>query len=265
MPDALPTVISQPLQTLAANPVQTPAAGPPVGSIAALLLLLTGLAIWRFTAYGRLQYITAAMLGRWIPKGGARVIQVGGGSRDLYYYPKDTVLVTVMSPKLKKGLMGQAAIQAGVPVDVRLETPTHLSFQGNSSVEAVVCLQSLHTLPDLPRFLAETQRVLKPGAPFIFLQAVKADGLSSAAQLLLGGARKVLDLSALENIKEMSGFESVEWDIALSGQNPHAIGVAVKAGSDRESDEREVAFEQRANKSSRNKRKSVKAGFGKSV
>ncbi len=25
--------------------------------------------------------------------------------------------------------MGQAAIQAGVPVDVRLETPTHLSFQ----------------------------------------------------------------------------------------------------------------------------------------
>lgn len=27
------------------------------------------------------------------------------------------------------GQMGQAAIQAGVPVDVRLETPTHLSFQ----------------------------------------------------------------------------------------------------------------------------------------
>jgi len=27
------------------------------------------LAVWRFTAYGRLQYITAAMLGRWVPKG----------------------------------------------------------------------------------------------------------------------------------------------------------------------------------------------------
>ncbi len=73
------------------------------------------------------------------------------------------------------------------------------------------------------------------------------------------------DLSALEKMKEMSGFESVEWDIALSGQNPHAIGVAVKAGSDRENDEREAAFEQRANKSSRNKKKSVKAGFGKSM
>lgn len=29
------------------------------------------------------------------------------------------------------GLMGQAAIQAGVPVDVRLETPSHLSFQAS--------------------------------------------------------------------------------------------------------------------------------------
>ncbi len=73
------------------------------------------------------------------------------------------------------------------------------------------------------------------------------------------------DQTALEKLKGVSGFESVEWDIALSGQNPHAIGVAVKTGSDRESDEREAAFEQRANKSSRNKKKSVKAGFGKSV
>ena len=24
---------------------------------------------WRFATYGRLQYITAAMLGRWVPKG----------------------------------------------------------------------------------------------------------------------------------------------------------------------------------------------------
>lgn len=36
--------------------------------------------------------------------GGARVIQIGGGTRDLYYYPKDTVLVTAISPKLKKGM-----------------------------------------------------------------------------------------------------------------------------------------------------------------
>ena len=45
-----------------------------------------------------------------------------------------------------------------------------MSVQANSSVEAVVCLQSLKLLPDLPRFMAEAHRVLKPGSPFIFLQ-----------------------------------------------------------------------------------------------
>ncbi len=50
-----------------------------------------------------------------------------------------------------------------------------------------------------------------------------------------------LQLTTKSNTAE---FESVEWGIALSGQNPHAIGVAVKAGSDRESDESKAAFEQ---------------------
>lgn len=35
--------------------------------------------------------------------GKAKVIQIGGGSRDLFYYPKDTILVTAISPKLNKG------------------------------------------------------------------------------------------------------------------------------------------------------------------
>ena len=45
-----------------------------------------------------------------------------------------------------------------------------MRVQANNSVEAVVCLQSLKMLPDLPRFVAEAHRVLKPGSPFIFLQ-----------------------------------------------------------------------------------------------
>ena len=45
--------------------------------------------------------------------GGARVIQVGGGSRDLYYYPKDTVLVTAISPSLRKGVYPLLNISMG--------------------------------------------------------------------------------------------------------------------------------------------------------
>ena len=44
-------------------------------------------------------------------------------------------------------------------------------MQGNNSVEAVVCLLSMQTLPDLARFVSETHRVLKPGSPFIFVQS----------------------------------------------------------------------------------------------
>lgn len=49
-----------------------------------------------------------------------------------------------------------------------------ICLQANSSVDAVVCLQSLHTIQDQPRFLAEVQRVLLPGSPFIFLQPGRA-------------------------------------------------------------------------------------------
>ena len=47
--------------------------------------------------------------------GGARVIQIGGGSRDLYYYPKDTVLVTAILPKLNKGKdVGKALLSSSI-------------------------------------------------------------------------------------------------------------------------------------------------------
>lgn len=36
-------------------------------------------------------------------EGGARVIQIGGGTRELYYYPKGTVQVMVVGDDIKKG------------------------------------------------------------------------------------------------------------------------------------------------------------------
>lgn len=51
---------------------------PPTRSVAGL----------RFWAYSQIEYITAAMLARHIKAGGARVLQLGGSTRDLYYYPK---------------------------------------------------------------------------------------------------------------------------------------------------------------------------------
>ena len=54
-------------------------------------------------------------------------------------------------------------------------------------------LYSLHTVPDLPRFLAEVQRVLKPGRPFIFLQAgddsTNANFAAAATEAAILGVR----------------------------------------------------------------------------
>lgn len=60
------------------------------------------------------------------------------------------------------------------------------------------------------------------------------------------------------NKLKAAGFDSVEWDIALAAQNPHAIGVALKSGNPGES-----IYEQSRGKGSKARRKAAKAGFGK--
>ena len=69
------------------------------------------------------------MLSRNVPAG-ARILQLGGDVKQLYYYPSDTILVSVAAPKLNKGLWEQAGVQAGVPVLVQQsEELAQLPFQ----------------------------------------------------------------------------------------------------------------------------------------
>ena len=63
----------------------------------------------------------------WDCAGKARVIQIGGGSRDLYYYPKDTILVTVIAPKLNKG--GRSRIGVVGLFAVSSARPSHAALQ----------------------------------------------------------------------------------------------------------------------------------------
>lgn len=59
----------------------------------------------RFYLYSQLEVITAKMLSKYVPSGGtgARILQLGGGTRELYYYPKDVVLVTNVGEKVNEG------------------------------------------------------------------------------------------------------------------------------------------------------------------
>ena len=60
-----------------------------------IVLLLNSLAGWFFYLYSQLEYITAAMLTRHVPRdgNGATVIQIGGGTKDIFYYPRNTLQV----------------------------------------------------------------------------------------------------------------------------------------------------------------------------
>lgn len=69
----------------------------------------------KFYLYSQLEVITAKMLGKYVPRGGtgARVIQLGGGTRELYYYPKDVVLVTNVGEKVNKGAREKGSVEEG--------------------------------------------------------------------------------------------------------------------------------------------------------
>ncbi|TAK20681.1 MAG: class I SAM-dependent methyltransferase [Chloroflexota bacterium] len=73
-----------------------------------------------------------------------------------------------MSPYLKR-----AAARAGVTLDLRDGTAERLPTP-DRSVDAVISTLVLCSVADLPRALAETRRVLRPGGRFVFVEHVGA-------------------------------------------------------------------------------------------
>ncbi|GLI68178.1 hypothetical protein VaNZ11_012520, partial [Volvox africanus] len=224
-----------------------------VGTIAATIpvVALGGVAAWRFALYGQLEYITAAMLSNYVPKGepGPRVIQLQGGTRELYYYPKSTVQVTVVGENINKGLVEQAGLQAAVPTTAKMQSPANLGFAADTSVDAVVSVGAIAGMSESQRvaFATEALRVLKPGCPIIFVERTE---------------------SHLQGWKERrDAFELVQWDVALEGQDPHAVGVAVKSAEYRApvlSRRAEKAERERADKETRKEKARLpKKGFEK--
>jgi len=131
----------------------------PAASLLGAGLFAAALRAW---CYAQVEYVTAAMLSRNLKKA-AKIIQLGGGTRELFYYPPQTIQVTAIGEDLNAGLMGQAGIQASIPVVSRKEPVTSLAQLGGSSADAVVSLSSLQHAGDLPEFFGAVLRVLSPG------------------------------------------------------------------------------------------------------
>ncbi|KAL3683371.1 hypothetical protein R1sor_001393 [Riccia sorocarpa] len=204
---------------------------------AAVLTSTVSFVLLRVFIYFRMEYITAAMLGRHVPRGGARVVELDiREGRNLYYYPSDIVQVVAVSTKPNRTLLENQAIKAGVPIQIKTQGPTSLGLPSNS-MDAVVSASTFSSIPDeeVKNVLCEAVRVLQPGKPFIFVEPVGAKNpFVQAAQsvlqdlLKLTGSKKTLTRDLVQYIQEVDELENLKYEELFGLFDPQIVGVARK-------------------------------------
>ena len=155
VPDAAQALAVAETAAVIARDAATRPPSPAVGDLAEgsflspalpLLAILGGLGIYKAAVYWRVQFITAAMIGRHVPPTARRVLEYGvGAGKNLYYYPKTVGMVVGVDPDAKEDLLIQVrrvlASIALVPIrprrrgerrSLRTFSPgaAHLSAQG---------------------------------------------------------------------------------------------------------------------------------------
>ena len=189
-----------------------------------LLAILGGLGIYKAVVYWRVQFITASMIGKHVPPGARRVLEYGvGQGKNLYYYPKSVGMVVGVDPDAKEDLLIQVSVASGVPFVAKKQALDADSGQADASVDAVVSTGSLGKVRDPEMLLREAARVLKPGAPLVFVEDLGT----------LNEKRDVLD-ALTKSVAAETLFERAQYDDlwATLPLAPTAIGVAVRKGDD---------------------------------
>lgn len=118
------------------------------------------------------------VLGRPLPRGGI-VVDVGAGTGNLAVkLALDGRFDRVIAVDISAGMLASAARSAaanGVCVQTVTNDMTRLPF-ADGSVDVVVGCAVLHHLPNPVAFLREVRRVLKPGAPCVFIGEPSTSG-----------------------------------------------------------------------------------------
>ncbi|MFV0131034.1 class I SAM-dependent methyltransferase [Streptomyces sp. HMX112] len=148
-----------------------------------------------------------------------RVVEIGAGNGlNFAHYPSAVSGVVALEPERRlRGSAEEAALGAGVPVDVVPGVAEALPA-GDGEFDAAVASLVLCTVRDVPRALAEVRRVLRPGGELRFLEHGRAAGrvLATAQRaldrtvwpLLFGGCHTARDpLAAIG----AAGFELVTY------------------------------------------------------
>ncbi|WP_406859508.1 class I SAM-dependent methyltransferase [Streptomyces sp. HUAS MG47] len=148
-----------------------------------------------------------------------RVIEIGAGNGlNFAYYPGAVSEVVAIEPERHlRQLATDAALRAGVPVDVVPGAAEALPVK-SEAFDAAVASLVLCTVRDVPRALQELYRVLRPGGELRFFEHGRAPGRAMATAqrgldltvwpLLFGGCH-----TAREPVRaiEAAGFEDVSY------------------------------------------------------
>ena len=203
-----------------------------------------------------MEVIRSAMLTRHVSTGGAKVLQLGGTTRDLFYYPKGTVQITAASPDLTVGIWEQAGMQAAVPVNAKkTDITTTLTSSAGSIYDSVVAFdQFTSNSNDMKTILKDIYRVLKPGGTFIFIQRVQGSPVAALIRIGGGGNNVAGTFSFFNEFPLMpitqpctylnntdadfgdrlaadddqQQWDFIQWDLGAGSLDPHAVGVAIK-------------------------------------
>jgi predicted methyltransferase len=128
--------------------------------------------------------------------------------------------------------MEQAGMTAAVPTQAKKQPVTDLGFQPDGSVDAVVALGVLGQLgsaAERQRCLRECARVLKPGMPLVMVEPLAEGGSPLRALIGVSAGQERLPTAELQALQQDPAFSFVQWDVVLQGQDPHAVGVAVRS------------------------------------
>ncbi|MFG2334469.1 class I SAM-dependent methyltransferase [Streptomyces sp. NPDC048604] len=148
-----------------------------------------------------------------------RVIEIGAGNGlNFAHYPGTVSEVVAIEPERHlRQLATEAALRAGVPVDVAPGAAEALPVK-SEAFDAAVASLVLCTVRDVPRALQELFRVLRPGGELRFFEHGRAPGRAMAGvqrgldltvwPLLFGGCH-----TAREPVRaiEAAGFEDVSY------------------------------------------------------
>ena len=138
--------------------------------------------------------------------GGARVIQIGGGTRDLYYYPKDTVLVTAISPKLKKGMQPASSIQGVLLAQLCMHLSLHRDISLLKAFFCNLAACTVHAQPKVSSTDDEEQAICFLLCPSLFAKEKYNFCCVRLPNILLSGCETQLDQRSESVTNQLCGI-----------------------------------------------------------